>query len=940
MSIDQLESTTPGLIAQLRGKPTTKRYRVATVFVDQFSKLSYVHMQKGGTAIETLEAKLAFERYARSFGIKVSHYHADNGIFADKLFQRSIENSGQTLSFCGVNAHWQNGVAERRIRELQDLARTMMIHANRRWPSAIETYLWPYALRLANEQVNNTPIMSRKDNLTPMTLFTGGIVQINAKHWRHFGCPAYELDKELQAGKKIPKWNDRSRVGIYLGPSPQHARNISLVMNLTTGLCSPAFHVTFDPTFETMRRSFGNYPPFSKWQEACRFKKLTKSIDPVRAPRREPLDPIASVEPAFVQEGEEEQRHDANDYEEDEINPNQGDWNEHQAGDEEQPPEEPPPPEPPPNAPNATTTRSGRQSRRPRRLIEIMMANAVAHEALGMDLMEDEQESKLEEPIQAYAASADPDTMYLHEALRQPDRHKFIEAMQKEVKDHIDKGIWEVVPASKVPEGVTIVPMVWAMKRKRRIATGEPYKWKARLNVDGSKQKEGEHFWETYAPVASWPTIRMALIMALLNGWKTKQIDYVLAFPQAEVECEMYMKLPKGFEVDKDGDYVLRLNKNLYGMKQAGRVWNKYLVERLLRIGFKQSEHDECLFYRGNVIYVLYTDDSILMGTNEKELDEVIALIEAQGLELTVEGDISDFLGVELKREADGSINCTQPQLIKKILEDLRLAGDGVATKEVPARVGKVLGKESNTKRFDGHFDYRSVIGKINYLEKSTRADIAFATHQCARFSSDPKESHGKALKWLGRYLAQTKDRGMILKPDIEHSFDCYVDADFCGGWDQDDALEDPATAKSRTGYVIMYAGCPVVWSSKMQTEVTLSTTEAEYVALSSALKQTIWLMNIVREMKEQGFNATATHPKIHCKAFEDNSGALTIANVPKARPRTKHINVKYHFFRQYVASGDVSIHKIDTKDQCADMLTKPLSKELHEKHRRFIQGW
>ena len=94
-----------------------------------------------------------------------------------------------------------------------------------------------------------------------------------------------------------------------------------------------------------------------------------------------------------------------------------------------------------------------------------------------------------------------------------------------------------------------------------------------------------------------------------------------------------------------------------------------------------------------------------------------------------------------------------------------------------------MLGKELNTKEFDGHFDYRSVTGKLNYLEKSTRADIAFATHQCARFSSDPRESHGKAVKWLGRYLAETKDRCMILKPDLEHSFDCYVDADFCGGW-------------------------------------------------------------------------------------------------------------------------------------------------------------
>jgi len=133
VSIDQLVSTTPGLIAQLRGRPTKHRYQAATVFVDHASRLSYVHLQHTTSAEETVAGKLAFERFAKSHGVQaIQHYHADNGIFADNLFKRAVAEGGQTLSFCGVNAHWQNGVAKRRIRELQDHARTMLLHAAHR----------------------------------------------------------------------------------------------------------------------------------------------------------------------------------------------------------------------------------------------------------------------------------------------------------------------------------------------------------------------------------------------------------------------------------------------------------------------------------------------------------------------------------------------------------------------------------------------------------------------------------------------------------------------------------------------------------------------------------------------------------------------------------------------------------------------------------------
>ena len=179
VSVDQLESTTPGLIAQLK-HPTKARYRVATVFIDHATRFSYVYLQQSTNAEETVQAKRAFEQFARTNGINIQHYHADNGRFADNKFRKDIAACGQTLSFCGVNAHFQNGVAERKIRELQEHARTMLIHANKRWPSAITTNLWPYALRMANEILNAT-----QNNVTgniPINAFTGSNIAQNPKH--------------------------------------------------------------------------------------------------------------------------------------------------------------------------------------------------------------------------------------------------------------------------------------------------------------------------------------------------------------------------------------------------------------------------------------------------------------------------------------------------------------------------------------------------------------------------------------------------------------------------------------------------------------------------------------------------------------------------------------------------------------------------------------
>eukprot|EP00978_Attheya_sp_CCMP212_P041667 scaffold241829_cov35-Attheya_sp.AAC.2 len=289
-------------------------------------------------------------------------------------------------------------------------------------------------------------------------------------------------------------------------------------------------------------------------------------------------------------------------------------------------------------------------------------------------------------------------------------------------------------------------------------------KWKARLNIDGSKMTQGIDYEETYVPVASRNSIELLLTLTAVHGWYSTQLNYVLSFPQVPVEKERYMKIPRGFEINREDS-------------------NDY----------------------GEMMYVLYMDDSLLAGPDQNEINQIIEDLKKARLDIMVEG---------------WNVHLTQPHLIDNILHDLNLDKPNTVTKTTPALRSKILFRHSYSEPFDKSFEYRSVIGKLNYLEKATRSDIAYITHQCARFSSDPKVEHEKAIRWL------------------------------LGNWEYEGVAEDIDTARSRHGYIIMYAGCHILWKSQMQTEFALSTTESEYTGLSYALRSAILIMEQLKEKR------------------------------------------------------------------------------------------
>ena len=279
------------------------------------------------------------------------------------------------------------------------------------------------------------------------------------------------------------------------------------------------------------------------------------------------------------------------------------------------------------------------------------------------------------------------------------------------------------------------------------------------------------------------------------------------------------------------------------------------------------------------------------------------------------QGDIGDFLGIQVQKFPDGTIQLTQPQLIDAIIKDLHLQS-GSNVKKTPAVPNNPLHKDTN-----GPELWSSVIGKLNFLEKSTRPDISVSVHQCARFSEQPKRSHAEAVKRIGRYLLATRDKGLIIHPNTHKYFECWVEADFSGNWQEQDAHNDLMTSKSHSGWIVHFARAPITWASKIQTIMALSTTKAEYIPLSTSLREVIPLMGMLKEVAKQGVQIDNLPPKVHCMVFEDNSGTLELARLPKVRPRTKHINQSFHHFREYVEQQEIHIQATPMEEQLADIL-------------------
>ena len=449
----------------------------------------------------------------------------------------------------------------------------------------------------------------------------------------------------------------------------------------------------------------------------------------------------------------------------------------------------------------------------------------------------------------------------------------------------------------------------------------------------GYTQIAGIDFTENYAPVVNDITFGILLILKMSIEWDAELIDIETAILHGDMEELIYMNLPEGLNIiegveeNDDTDCVI-LDKCIYGTVQAARQWAKKFKNTLKELNFEVNLIDPCLMTRTNdkgvVTLCIYVDDVLLIGDKEA-IKSAIEDIETK-FDIRKEGPLNDYLGCIVKF-GDKEASIHQPHSLKKLENKFKSLTGGLRNSKLPCAPGlNLMRPKENEELIDNkkQHDYRSGVGMLLYLTKHTRPDIANAVREHSKMMDGATELHYKSLLRLIKYVLDTKEYTLKMKPKINGNhlmnIEGYCDSDYAG---------DKDNRRSITGLVIYLCGAPICWRSKSQRGVTLSTTESEYYAMSELCSELLFIKQILEFL-----NMSVEYPMV---VRVDNIGAMFLANNSVLSQRTKHISVRHHFIREYVEEGVVKIIFVKSKLNTADIFTKSLGQELFLRHRNDI---
>ncbi|CAL1406718.1 unnamed protein product [Linum trigynum] len=502
------------------------------------------------------------------------------------------------------------------------------------------------------------------------------------------------------------------------------------------------------------------------------------------------------------------------------------------------------------------------------------------------------------------------------EAMNDEHKKRWIEAMQDEMDSLYENKTFELV---KLPKGKRALKNKWVFKIKHDEHNRQP-RFKARLVVKGFSQRKGIDFDEIFSPVVKMTSIRTVLGLAARLNLEVEQMDVKTAFLHGDLEEEIYMEQPEGFKKEKKEDYVCRLRKSLYGLKQTPRQWYKKFESVMGEQGYMKTTSDHCVFVKkfpdGDfIILLLYVDDMLIAGQNVSKINDLKKEL-SKSFAMKDLGPAKQILGVRIIRDRGAKkIWLSQEKYIEKVLQRFNM--DNAKAVSCPlANHFTLTSKQSpSTEKEKAEMDkipYASAVGSLMYAMVCTRPDIAHAVGVVSRFLSKPGKEHWEAVKWILRYLRGSSKMSLCFG-DGEHVLVGYTDADMAG---------DVDSRRSTSGYLITLSGGAISWQSRLQKCVALSTTEAEYIAVTEACKEMIWMKKFLNEL---GF--LQERPQM----FYDSQSAIHLAKNASFHARSKHIDVRYHWIRDVLEMKQLQLEKIHTDENGSDMCTKTLPREKFE---------
>lgn len=503
----------------------------------------------------------------------------------------------------------------------------------------------------------------------------------------------------------------------------------------------------------------------------------------------------------------------------------------------------------------------------------------------------------------------DDEPVSFKDSIQKNDSESWLAAMEEEMESLRKNQTWELVP---LPIGKKAIGCKWVYKKKEDPSNLGGTRYKARLVAKGFAQREGVDYNEIFSPVVKHTSIRVLLSIVAHGELELEQLDVKTAFLHGDLEEEIYMHQPEGYKVEGKERQVCRLRKSLYGLKQSPRQWYKRFDSFMLKHGFSRSEYDCCVYIRklrgGDYIYLLlYVDDMLIASKSKVEIDRLKSQL-GKEFEMKDMGAAKKILGMEIRRErSNRKLFLSQKGYIERVIERFGMQNaKSVVTPLAPHF--RLSGKQSpTTAEQKAHMDrvpYASAVGSLMYAMVCTRPDISQAVSVVSRFMANPGKTHWEAVKWVLRYLKGTADMCLCFCGNT-CQVSGFVDSDYAGDLDR---------RRSTTGYVFNIHGAPVSWRSMLQATVALSTTEAEYMAMAEGVKEALWLWGLLGDL---GIEQDCVN--LWC----DSQSAIHLAKNQVHHARTKHIDVRYHFVRDVIEEGDVSLMKVHTNENPADMLTK-----------------